>query len=76
MYTTTRSLNFRLTRRYKSKERLEWESEFDGIAKFKEWILNFGNNDNSIATEEELDNILSEVKKKLEPLRKKHGITT
>ena len=56
--------------RYKSKERLEWESEFDGIAKFKEWILNFGNNDNSIATEEELDNILSEVKKEVRAAQK------
>jgi pyruvate/2-oxoglutarate/acetoin dehydrogenase E1 component/TPP-dependent pyruvate/acetoin dehydrogenase alpha subunit len=26
--------------RYKSKERLQWELEFDGIRKMKEWILN------------------------------------
>ncbi|MBN1821081.1 MAG: transketolase [Prolixibacteraceae bacterium] len=25
--------------RYKSKERLEWEKEFDGIAQFKKWII-------------------------------------
>ena len=25
--------------RYKSKERLEWETEFDGIRKMREWIL-------------------------------------
>jgi pyruvate/2-oxoglutarate/acetoin dehydrogenase E1 component/TPP-dependent pyruvate/acetoin dehydrogenase alpha subunit len=35
--------------RYKSKERLEWEKEFDGIKKFKEWILT-----NSICEESEL----------------------
>ncbi|WP_185858116.1 alpha-ketoacid dehydrogenase subunit alpha/beta [Blattabacterium cuenoti] len=27
--------------RYKSKERLEWEKNNDGIKKFKDWILNF-----------------------------------
>ena len=27
--------------RYKSKERLEWETEFDCLAKMREWILNF-----------------------------------
>src|SRR5690625_6054758 len=46
------------------------ESEFDGIAKFKDLILNFGNNENSIATEEELDNILSEVKKEVRAAQK------
>jgi 2-oxoisovalerate dehydrogenase E1 component len=28
--------------RYKSKERLEWEQEFDGIKKFREWIIQKG----------------------------------
>ena len=28
--------------RYKSKERLQWEDEFDGIAKFREWLLEQG----------------------------------
>lgn len=56
--------------RYKSKERLEWESEFDGILKFKEWILKFGNNDKIIATEEELENIISEVKKEVRTAQK------
>lgn len=40
--------------RYKSKERLEWEQEFDGIRKMREWILSEG-----IATTEDLDAIES-----------------
>lgn len=35
--------------RYKSKERLQWELDFDCIRKMREWILN-----NALATEEEL----------------------
>ena len=35
--------------RYKSKERLDWESEYDGIAQMRQWIVNQG-----IATEEEI----------------------
>jgi pyruvate/2-oxoglutarate/acetoin dehydrogenase E1 component len=38
--------------RYKSPERLEWEREWDGIKKMKEWII-----ENSLATEEELNEI-------------------
>ena len=38
--------------RYKSPERLEWEREWDGIRKMKEWIT-----DNALATEEELNEI-------------------
>jgi len=38
--------------RYKSPERLEWEREWDGIKKMKEWII-----DNELASEEELDEI-------------------
>jgi pyruvate/2-oxoglutarate/acetoin dehydrogenase E1 component/TPP-dependent pyruvate/acetoin dehydrogenase alpha subunit len=38
--------------RYKSPERLEWEREWDGIKKMKEWII-----DNTLATEDELDEI-------------------
>ncbi|HIP36199.1 MAG TPA: transketolase [Crocinitomix sp.] len=44
--------------RYKSKERLEWESEFDSIEKFKSFIL-----DTEIATIEELEQIEKEAKK-------------
>ncbi|HVU58067.1 MAG TPA: thiamine pyrophosphate-dependent enzyme [Puia sp.] len=38
--------------RYKSPERLEWEREWDGIKKMKEWII-----DNELASEEELEEI-------------------
>jgi len=43
--------------RYKSKDRLNWENEYDCIKKFKEWILS-----NGIATAEELDNIENDAK--------------
>ncbi|MBX2931440.1 MAG: transketolase [Chitinophagaceae bacterium] len=43
--------------RYKTKERLEWEKEWDGIKKMREWITS-----NGIATEEELDQIHETVK--------------
>lgn len=36
--------------RYKSKERLEWETEFDGLRRMREWIIAEG-----IGTAEELD---------------------
>jgi 2-oxoisovalerate dehydrogenase E1 component len=49
--------------RYKSGERLTWETEFDCIAKFREWILSFSAEGNSIATEEELNDIAAEAKK-------------
>lgn len=38
--------------RYKSPERLEWEREWDGIKKMKEWII-----DNALAGEDELNEI-------------------
>jgi pyruvate/2-oxoglutarate/acetoin dehydrogenase E1 component len=46
--------------RYKSKERLEWEIEYDCISKFKEFILSFNSGGAIIATEEELNQIHSE----------------
>jgi 2-oxoisovalerate dehydrogenase E1 component len=49
--------------RYKSEDRLKWETEFDCIAKFKEWILGFNADGNDIATEEELQVISDEAKK-------------
>ena len=49
--------------RYKDEARLKWESEFDCIAKFKEWIERFDANGNTLATSEELDAISAEAKK-------------
>ncbi|MFM7007176.1 MAG: thiamine pyrophosphate-dependent enzyme [Flavobacteriales bacterium] len=48
--------------RYKSAERLQWESDFDCIAKFKEWILSFAQKGLVLASEEELDQISSAAK--------------
>jgi len=52
--------------RYKSKERLEWETEFDGIRKMREWILK-----NKIATTKELDTIEQGSVQKAKDIRKK-----
>ena len=38
--------------RYKSKERLQWEIDYDCNKKFKEWII-----DSGIATDDELNQI-------------------
>ena len=43
--------------RYKSPERLEWEREWDGIKKMKEWII-----ENGLAEEEELNEITDKAK--------------
>lgn len=51
--------------RYKSEERLQWESEFDCIAKFKEWILSFGQKGLVLATEDQLDTIATEAKERV-----------
>lgn len=48
--------------RYKSAERLQWESEFDCIKKFKEWILSFEVDGTKIASEEDLVAIEKEAK--------------
>ena len=56
--------------RYKSEERLNWEKEFDGISKFKEWILNFDAGDEKLASDEELENIESEAKKEVKSAQK------
>ena len=48
--------------RYKSSDRLQWESEFDCIQKFKEWILEFNADGLTIATPEELEEIQKEAK--------------
>lgn len=44
--------------RYKTAERLEWEREWDGIKKMREWIVA-----NELATENDLDDIQNEAKK-------------
>jgi pyruvate/2-oxoglutarate/acetoin dehydrogenase E1 component/TPP-dependent pyruvate/acetoin dehydrogenase alpha subunit len=46
--------------RYKSKERLEWETEYDGIVQFKKWILEIG-----AATNKELEEIHKAAKKEV-----------
>lgn len=43
--------------RYKSPERLDWERDWDGVRKLKEWIIA-----NALATEAELDAIAEEAK--------------
>lgn len=53
--------------RYKSEDRLNWESEFDGLLKFKEWILDYSieieGQEEVLATIDELDSIDSEAKR-------------
>lgn len=44
--------------RYKSKERLDWEKEYDCIKQMRAWIL-----ENKIATEEELDEVRDKAQK-------------
>lgn len=46
--------------RYKSKERLAWEAEFDCIAKMKQWMIA-----NQIATPEELNEMETTIKKEV-----------
>jgi len=49
--------------RYKSPERMQWEKDFDCIAKFKSFILDFSADGQIIATEDELAQIEKEAKK-------------
>ena len=51
--------------RYKSKERLAWEQEYDCMVKFREFIT-----DNSLATEAELEAIETEAKKAVNDAKK------
>jgi pyruvate/2-oxoglutarate/acetoin dehydrogenase E1 component/TPP-dependent pyruvate/acetoin dehydrogenase alpha subunit len=46
--------------RYKTKERLAWEDEYDGIKKMREWMI-----DSEIATTDQLDEIEKEAKKEV-----------
>lgn len=54
--------------RYKSEDRLNWEKEYDGITKFREYILGFDNQ--SIITEEELDQLEAEIKAEVKSSQK------
>ncbi|HVG16746.1 MAG TPA: thiamine pyrophosphate-dependent enzyme, partial [Chitinophagaceae bacterium] len=51
--------------RYKDKERLQWERQWDGIVKMREWLLA-----NSLATEEELLDVEREAKEHVREKRK------
>lgn len=61
--------------RYKNEERLAWESEYDGLVKFKEWILDYSveieGKEETLATAEELNAIDSEAKKIVKDGQKK-----
>lgn len=50
--------------RYKSAARLQWERDWDDIKKLKEWIL-----ENGIASEQELEAIQAEAKKRVKQAR-------
>lgn len=51
--------------RYKSPERLDWEAEYDGIKKMREWMSAHG-----LASEEEMDQIAEEAKKEVREIQK------
>lgn len=51
--------------RYKSKERLAWEQEWDCIAKMRQWLL-----DNSLATDDELVDLETGAKQEAKDARK------
>lgn len=61
--------------RYKNETRLKWETDYDCLLKFKEWILNYSieieNEDVLLATSEELDLIDKECKKIVKDGQKK-----
>ncbi|MBT7192276.1 MAG: transketolase [Anaerolineae bacterium] len=52
--------------RYKSKERLDWEAEFDCNIKMRDWMI-----ENKIATDEELTAIEKAGRKEVENIRKR-----
>lgn len=61
--------------RYKNEERLKWEGEYDGLNKFREWILDYSidieGNEELLATAEELDQIDEGAKKFVKEGQKK-----
>jgi pyruvate/2-oxoglutarate/acetoin dehydrogenase E1 component/TPP-dependent pyruvate/acetoin dehydrogenase alpha subunit len=52
--------------RYKSPERLQWEKDYDGIAKMRQWIL-----DSALGGAEELEQIESEAKQEVREAQKR-----
>src|SRR3546814_15589363 len=52
--------------RYKPKERLEWEKEFDPIVKMREWMLN-----SAIATNEDIEEIEKSVRQSVKQAQKR-----
>lgn len=61
--------------RYKNQDRLTFETEFDGMVKFREWILDYSieieGNEEYLASIEELETIDSEAKKLVKDGQKK-----
>lgn len=58
--------------RYKSEERLAWEKEYDGIVKFREWIIKFGESaPEPIISREDLIELENQVKKEVREAQKK-----
>ena len=52
--------------RYKSKARLKWEAEHDGLAKFREWIIT-----TELLTAAELEELETEDRQQVEEIRKR-----
>jgi TPP-dependent pyruvate/acetoin dehydrogenase alpha subunit len=52
--------------RYKSKERLQWEADFDCIVQMKKWML-----ESAIATEEDCEQIEKDAKQKVKEAKTK-----
>ena len=61
--------------RYKDEDRLKWEGDYDGLVKFKEWILDYSieieGAEQQLATAEDLDKIEAEPKKFVKDGQKK-----
>ena len=61
--------------RYKDEDRLKWEGDFDGLVKFKEWILDYSieieGAEQQLATAEDLEKIEAEAKKFVKEGQKK-----
>lgn len=56
--------------RYKSEDRLTWEKEFDGITKFREYILAFADHSEEIISADELDELETKIKAEVKAAQK------